>query len=627
MRNGSSDKVRAALRAHDEALRALGLDLWLGGEPTFTRRASFDPEWNGGALGDDKLARGSRVMARLAAALPGCAVLRTTGRLYPGEDTPRWSVGVYGRRDGAAMWSGPPDPALGGARGSSDEARQLAAAVELVAECRDGFVHVELPELESVDAFRQCLERIAAAAREIGLQGVVLCGKPPPVDSSVAWTTVTPDPGVLEINMAPARTAGEFFEVVCGLHDAAVAEGLSPRRWLFNGDEMESGGGSHLTFGGASPRESPFFKHPLLLPRLVSYASWHPVLSYGFAPDGLGGSSQYPRLDEGAVDLFAEVKLALHTLSHLKEVTPEVLGGTLGPLLADRTGNTHRSEINIEKLWNPGMPRRGCMGVVELRAQRMQPTPERAAAVAALYRAVVARLATRPLELLLADWGEALQDRFALPTFLERDLHAVFDDLDAAGLGLGAALREPLLTALDCPLGTVELEPGITAVIRRANEFWPVVGDQTDPSYTSRTIDASCGRVEVAVHGDTSDAWRLLVLGHEVPLRRDGRVRLRGVRYRRFMPMPGLHPTVASSDPLELALFRDDRAWRLQLFGWHPRGEAYAGLPEDAAEAAARRSERVVATACDAPEQPAKPPDAALGEYTFDARYVVEPPR
>ncbi|MEM9494172.1 MAG: transglutaminase family protein, partial [Myxococcota bacterium] len=297
---------------------------------------------------------------------------------------------------------------------------------------RTGIVQVELPALRDPAELCQWLDIIARAALAAEVRGLVLTGFPPPVDYTVRWATVTPDPGVLEINMAPTPCVAEYFtELRCLYQEAATLE-LSPVRRFFNGEESESGGGGHLTLGGRSAQDSPFFVHPRLLPRLVAYFNRHPALSYAFAPDSLGSSSQAPRPDEVCRESLGELDLAIHRLCRGAEPAPDTLWATLAPLLSDRFGNTHRCEINVEKLWNPYLPLRGRMGVVEFRAQRMHTEPERTAAVAALFRAIAASLAGagrapaqdagQPalLQPTLIDWGNELHDRFALPHFLRR---------------------------------------------------------------------------------------------------------------------------------------------------------------------------------------------------------------
>lgn len=576
-------------------------------------------------------------------------VLRSAGRRYPGEAAPRWSYGLFCLRDGAPVWGAARDPLEREAPKAADDAprrvrdaladslraaSRAVAVVDLSAaeplpwrlyyrvdgeaispEAPDGSaliafgvdegegcVRADLPPLPDVPAFVALMQDLAGALATAGERAVVIGGYPPPVNASAAWTTVTPDPGVIEINMAPAPDVSTFLQWLRELHAAAARHGLAPYRAWYNGDVADSGGGGHVTLGGPSPERSPFFLQPRLLPRLIAYLNHHPALSYLFAVDSLGSSSQSPRPDEGVRESFDELSTALALLAKLPRPAPDQLWGALAPFLADRLGNVHRAEVNVEKLWNPYLPGRGKWGVVELRALRMPPTPERAAALAALFRALAAMLAQRADQPPLIDWGAELHDRFALPFFLLRDLERVLADLDEAGF----ALPDPLVDALSDDahrvIGEVELDDA-RVTIKRAIEFWPLVGDPSQQeSRTARLIDSSTMRLEVVLRGPALDRWRVAVGEVSAPLseERDGHgpALVLGVRLRAFVPAPGLHPTLGKQLPVELTFRRDGEpeGWQVTLHDWIPDGGTYEGLPADLAEAARRRAERFVVT-------------------------------
>jgi len=261
----------------------------------------------------------------------------------------------------------------------------------------DDVPRLELPSFGSVSLFLECMDAIGAAAADSGLGGLILDGFPPPVDASVAWATLTPDPAVVEVNMAPASNVKDFYDAVCGIYQSAGAEGLSPHRFYYNGDATDSGGGGQITFGGSSAEASPFFLRPWLLPNVIRYFNRHPALSYFFTPSCVGSSSQSPRPDECFRESFEEMSLGLELLSQLEHPSPEVIWGSLASFLSDPSGNNHRSEINVEKLWNPFLVGRGCLGLVEFRAFRMARTPEMLTARAVLFRALLAMLAKAPL--------------------------------------------------------------------------------------------------------------------------------------------------------------------------------------------------------------------------------------
>lgn len=516
-----------------------------------------------------------------------------------------------------------------------DELASEGAYLVCFGEEAPGVVRVELPGLPDVPAFVALLQDLAEAARRAEQPALVLAGCPPPVNPSAAWTTVTPDPGVIEVNMAPAPNVSTFLDWMRELHGAASRHSLSPERYWFNGDVADSGGGGHLTLGGPTAERSPFFLKPRLLPALIAYLNHHPSLSYLFAVDSLGSSSQSPRPDEGVRESFDELGVALGLLSRLEAPRPEQLWAALAPFLADRFGNVHRAEVNVEKLWNPYMPGRGKWGVVELRALRMPPTPERAAALAALFRALAAMLASSTETPALVDWGATLHDRFALPFFLERDLESVLADLDAANLGLGEPLAAQLRDDEHRVIGEASLD-GVRLRVRRAIEFWPLVGDPTvQEARTARLIDSSTRRLELVLRPEAGAGewalsdWRVAVRGVAAPLSLEhdaqGPALVLGVRYRAFVPTPGLHPTLGRQVPLALVIHRrgDESATRITLHDWIPGGGSYDGMPADAAEARRRRTERFVVERVDAAELTfCDPPQEALTPHALDLRRI-----
>jgi uncharacterized protein (DUF2126 family) len=489
---------------------------------------------------------------------------------------------------------------------------------------------LDLPAVGEVEIFLALLADVATAASRSRLPALVLRGFPPPVDASVLWSTVTPDPAVVEVNAAPCASVAEFLRANRRCYAAAAALGLSPYRLYYNGTVADSGGGGQITFGGPSPARSPFFVSPHLLPRLVRYVARHPAFSYLFAHDYVGPCGQSVRPDELGAAVLGELRLALALLERVPEPTPATLWQALAPFLTDATGNSHRADLNIEKLWNPAQPGRGTLGLVELRAFRMQHTPERAAALGALVRAVLARLMTggEALDhLSLVDREVELHDRFALPFYLEADLREVLEDLRGAGLGLAPVLARELGRDDWRHLATFELGD-CTLEIRRALEFWLLIGDASQQQGTSRLVDASTSRIEIALRPSRPDAdgarlaaWRVQANGVELPLRNEseprGPVRVFGVRYRSFVPRQGLHPTLGIQAPLRLVLGKDSdpraasalrTTHEITLLEWAPDGRDYAGLPADLTEASARRAARCVLR--DSPSDPGHDPSA-----------------
>ena len=700
-----TDTWDSALATHDHRVAALGLDLWLGAEPTFTDRRSEAPEWLHLPDGGDKATRASAMLARLA---PTDAVmLRTLGRQYAGEPRPRWSFGLYRRREGSIAWSGPPDPLLGGEASPAGRLPHFAAGLRTAFEqcgwsCRawtgsgpaehrlvfrldglpcpdpetdarllrppvdaapipeEGLVDdlaaeglyllvlrgngeaadgepclpsLELPAIPDVGQYLGLLDLIGKEANVSELRGLVLAGFPPPVDGTVAWMTVTPDPAVVEVNMAPARSAAEFHAWVRSIFLAATDERLSPKRYHYNGDVTDSGGGGQITFGGPTPETSPFFLRPWLLPNVIRYFNRHPALSYFFTPTCVGSTSQSPRPDERYREAFDELRLALDLLDRQEQPSPELIAASLAPFLTDVAGNSHRSEMNVEKLWNPGLPGRGCQGLVEFRAFRMAPTPETLTARALLFRAILAMLARHPDREPLVDWGPLLHQRYALPHYLKEDLRQVLADLAQAGLGLPEPVHGHLLNDEDRLIAEVELGRA-RLTLRRALEFWPLAGDSASAERSpSRLIDSSTQHVELCLREadhirPSPGRWRLAAAGWRIPVRHeregDGDLLVCGIRYRAFQPWRGLHPGLAPQAPVVLHVSDEHsgQAWRITLHEWKPNGGGYEGLPEDAEESRRRRRERVVveAEARESCAEPGVPPDLAVTPYGLDLR-------
>ena len=556
------DAVEEALSDLDTRVRALGTEIWIGAEPTFTDPTSVAACWWTDPEGGDKLERARALLEALAPRLhPAASTARAQGRHYPDEDEPRFALGcAFPRRKSC------PPPAFAGP-----------------------------------------------------LEGPPIA--PLPNDRAIAFLTVTPDPGVVELNAPPAPDLSTFLRWMRHSYDAAAEAGLSAVRHAWNGEEADSGGGGQLTLGGPSPAESPFFVHPATLPSLLRLVNHHPSLSYWLAPACVGSASQGPRPDEGVRERFEELAVALDRLGVRTDLSPELLWSTFGPLLVDGSGNSHRAEINVEKLWNPYFERRGQLGLVELRALRMPPSPEHYAAVAALFVALVARSVKAPFDAPLIDWGAALHDRFALPSLLREDLLAVLADLDAHGFGLGPALASRLLDGPP-PIARATLG-NATLTVSPAREYWPLVGDVASQERSgARLVDSSTARVELLVEAPAgAPPPRVGALGWEVPLSHlgaeGGRDRWIGaVRYSTFVPRPGLHPDLAAHEPLRVRFERGKAAREIVLHAWIPGGGVYPGLPADPEDARLRREARVQI----AEAEPAALEPAPGAGFTVDLR-------
>ena len=464
----------------------------------------------------------------------------------------------------------------------------------LALEVRDGELWAFLPPLARFADFCELVRAIdrARVATELAVQ---LEGYAPPPSADAYRFAVTPDPGVLEVNLPPVATAREAAELHQAVFDEALASGLTSERYLLDGRAAGSGGGNHITLGGPTAERSPWLVRPALLASLVTFAQHHPSLAYLFTGLFVGPTSQAPRVDEARHDALYELELALPRL--FAEPAPPAwqVDQLLRNLLVDVAGSTHRAEISIDKLYDPHTPF-GRQGLVELRAFEMPPHPRMAAAQVVLARALVAAFAASPYQHALVRWGSELHDRFLLPYYLWRDFADVLDHLDRHGMALPGDAFTPFVE-LRCPL-VGSLAVGDARVeLRNALEPWHVLGEETTRTGTARYVDSSMERVEIRTRGLDPERYAIVVGGAELTLRaaaeRD--VQVAGVRFRAWAPPHALHPHLGIHHPLRVDVI-DTWAKRGVAAGayhvWHPEGRAFDAPPLTRVEAAARRAQR-----------------------------------
>jgi uncharacterized protein (DUF2126 family) len=489
-------------------------------------------------------------------------------------------------------------------------------------ELRDDTVHVFLPPLARE---RDFIDLVMLIDRVRAGRSVMLEGYPPPSGPLLERISVTPDPGVLEVNLPPRADTEAHIELLEIIYDAALRAGLHSEKYLLDGRLAGSGGGHHLTLGGPTALESPFIQRPDLLASLITFTQHHPSLSYMFTGLFVGPTSQAPRVDEARPEQLDELELALaHAFAQRgQQPAPPWLSDILfRNLLVDLTGNTHRTEISIDKLFDHRTAS-GRSGLVEFRAFEMPPHPRMAAAQMLLVRSLVTAFAEQPYQQQLVRWGRTLHDRFLLPYFMWRDFEDVLAFLAARGLPLNPDLYRPFVD-LRCPL-VGHLQAGDVRVeLRNAIEPWNVLGEEQTASGTARYVDSSLERIEIRVEGLIPERHAILVNGHAVPLRpteREG-VFVVGVRFRAWAPPHSLHAHIGIHHPLQVDVL--DR-WAERSLGactyhvWHPEGRAFVTAPLTRFEAAARRQQRF--TRGDQSPFPVRWSWAEThGEYTVDLR-------
>src|SRR5512137_2500030 len=465
----------------------------------------------------------------------------------------------------------------------------------LCVEPRGEDLFVFLPPVPTGADFVELVRAVDLAARDTGLVGR-LEGYPPAWSPEVIRFSVTPDPGVLEVNVQPTGSGRECAEQIDQVFDAALHVGLHSEKYMLDGRQEGSGGGNHITLGGPRALQSPFVVRPDLLASLVTFVQHHPAISYLFTGLFVGPTSQAPRVDEARHDSLYELEIALARLADRSRPAPPWQGDwLLRNLLVDVAGNGHRAEISIDKLfdWRSG---HGRQGLVELRAFEMPPHPRMAAAQAILARALVAAFSRAPYAHGLVRWGTELHDRFLLPFWLWRDMEDVLAFLEARGIGLPRDAYRPFVE-FRCPVvGRLQVG-GVAVEVRNALEPWPVMGEEPGAGGTSRFVDSSMERVEVRAEGLEAERFDVLVNGLAVPLRPTGTAgeHVGGVRFRAWAPESSLQPHLGIHHPLRFDLF--DR-WARRSVGacayhvWHPEGQAYEAPPLTRFEATARRAAR-----------------------------------
>jgi uncharacterized protein (DUF2126 family)/transglutaminase-like putative cysteine protease len=485
------------------------------------------------------------------------------------------------------------DPFVAPAAGESGSGITRTA---LCVEPREGSLHVFLPPLSWLPAYLELVAAVENTARELQLP-VQLEGYPPPYDPRIGEFKVTPDPGVIEVNIPPTLSWQSSVLQTEQLYDAARHEGLVAEKFEIDGTHVGSGGGNHLVLGGLRPEDSPFLRRPDVLGSLLRFWHNHPSLSFLFSGRFIGPTSQAPRFDEARDDSTYEIEIALKELARARGgyTPPWLVDRVLRNLLIDVTGNTHRTEFCIDKLFSPDGPT-GRLGLLEMRAFEMPPHERMSAVQQLLVRSLLSVFWQKPYEEELVKWGTRLHDDFMLPFYVWADMQDVQRSLDRWGYDLPVGWFQPHYEFRFPRYGELTLDD-TQLEVRGALEPWLVLGEESSGAGQARYVDSSLERLQVLVHGWVEERYQLLCNQRRMPLQPTGQNGqfVAGVRYRAWRPPSCLHPTIGVHAPLHFDVY--DKWSGRSLAGCtyhvvHPGGRSAEDRPVNAAAAESRRLAR-----------------------------------
>jgi len=472
--------------------------------------------------------------------------------------------------------------------------KQKIIHTALCVQVRDNKLYIFMPPLPRLESYLALLDHIESVASEEKLP-IIIEGYEPPKDPRLKKLMITPDPGVIEVNVHPAKNWNELIKIISTLYDQARECRLGTEKFMLDGKHTGTGGGNHVTLGAEKAEDSPFLRRPDLLESMLRYWQNHPSLSYLFSGQFIGPTSQAPRVDEARDDNMYELEIAMQQLPKAGKDKPWLIDRILRNFLVDLTGNTHRSEFCIDKLYSPDSST-GRLGLVEFRNFEMPPHWQMSAVQMLLIRSMVAWFWKKPYKGKLIRWGSQLHDRFMLPHYVWEDLNWVVQDLNHAGFPIDLEWFAPFQEFRFPHYGRFHIA-GLQMDIHGAIEPWHVLGEEMSGGGTARYVDSSVERIQVMVQGMTGNRLAVCCNGRRLPLQATGQEGefVAGIRYKAWDPYSALHPTIKVHTPLVIDIV--DTINNRSLGGCtyhvsHPGGRNYDTFPVNANEAEARRVAR-----------------------------------
>ncbi|MBK8279205.1 MAG: transglutaminase family protein [Saprospiraceae bacterium] len=459
---------------------------------------------------------------------------------------------------------------------------------------RQGIIYVFLPPVDHLEQYLELIAHIEHISSRLSMP-VRIEGYTPPADNRLEKLMVTPDPGVIEVNVHPTQTWQQLVDNTTALYEEAFLARLGTEKFMVDGRHTGTGGGNHVTLGGITPADSPFLRRPDLLRSLITYWQHHPALSYLFAGPFIGPTSQAPRVDEGRDERLYELEIAFEQIPDHGPVPFWLVDRIFRNLLVDITGNTHRAEFCIDKLYSPDS-NTGRLGILEMRAFDMPPHKQMSLVQTLMVRALVAKFWKNPYKKKLIRWGTELHDKFLLPHFAYIDMIDVVNDLKDAGYAFDISWFDPFFEFRFPHYGSITVD-GIHLEIRLGIEPWHVLGEELSNAGTARFVDSSLERIQVKISGMVPGRHILLCNGCRTPLRTTGikGEYVAGVRYKAWNPPSALHPKIGVDAPLTfdiLDLWNNKIIGGCKYFVSHPGGRSFDTYPINSYEAESRKISR-----------------------------------